>query len=82
MELYEYYKSLDKKEREAYAERAGTTLLYLNNHIMKPRPKGIKGASLDYMQRLARASDGKVDLSEVVDHFVARNRYSGSRWAA
>ena len=79
MDIYQYYLSLDEEGREAFAERAKTKLRYLTSHIMKPRPKPIKGASLGYMERLSKATNGEVELSGVVSHFADRSLYSGSK---
>jgi len=78
MELYDYFKSLDDDGREGFASRAETSVNYLSTHIMKPRPRPIKGASVPYMQRLSEATEGAVSLHEVLSHFTDREHYSGT----
>lgn len=50
---------------EAYAERAETTVGYLRVHVLHAR----KPASLAFMRRLAAATDGRVSLAEVLQHY-------------
>ena len=65
MKLADYIKSLDQEGREEYAKRCGTTLNYLNTHILhankEPR-KRLRTA-------LAIQSGGKVSIKEVLNHF-------------
>jgi hypothetical protein len=71
MNLYDYLRELDHKDvkgvnlLEAYAARVGTSAGYLRVHVLKAR----KAASLRYMRKLAKASEGKVSLAEVLMHY-------------
>ena len=71
MKLYDYLRELDRTDArgvnplEAYAVRVGTSAGYLRVHVLKAR----KAASLRYMRKLAKASEGNVSLSEVLMHY-------------
>ena len=78
MELIDYFNSLSEEERSEYAGRVPTTVKYLVHHIMKPRPKKIKGASIPYIQKLANASNGEVSFLDACAHFADRKTYTGS----
>lgn len=71
MTLYDYLRELDCVDAkgmnplEAYAERVGTSSGYLRVHVLKAR----KAASLRYMRKLAKASEGNVSLAEVLMHY-------------
>lgn len=67
MTLLAYYRSLPYGERKAYAERAGTSLGYLNNHLMRALPTRTPRKAL--RRRLATASQRRVTLAEVDAHF-------------
>lgn len=60
-----YWKALDKNERQAFAERAGTSSEYIRAHLYygrkTPRPQLINN--------LATASQGQLKLADVLDHF-------------
>lgn len=75
MEFREYYLSLTEDQREAYAERAGTTIGYMPQLIAVPPFKTPKP---DLMRRLAEASEGNVTLPEVLDHFYGAKSASKS----
>lgn len=71
MKLYDYLRELDRIDSrgdnslEAYAARVGTSAGYLRVHVLKAR----KAASLRYMRKLAKASEGNVSLPEVLMHY-------------
>lgn len=65
MKLKTFYRQLPRAEREAYAKRAGTTVNYLENHLIPAR----KMPRRDLMERLAAASNGEVSLDDVIQHF-------------
>lgn len=71
MTLYDYLRELDRPDYsdvnplEAYADRVGTSAGYLRVHVLKAR----KAASLRYMRKLAKASEGNVSLTEVLMHY-------------
>ncbi|WP_447956528.1 hypothetical protein [Vreelandella sp. EE7] len=65
MKLRDYLKKLDEPSLEAFAERAGTSTKYLRAHVVS----GSRGASLKFMRSLARASEGKVSLLEILEHY-------------
>lgn len=63
-----YYKSLTVAEREQYAARAKTTLMYLVSHIF--RMKGsTRTPKPELLINLAIASEGQVSLDEAIDYF-------------
>lgn len=65
MKLKTYYRQLNHNERQAYALRARTTINYLDNHLIPGR----KLPRQDLLKRLAEASEGNVELDDVLDHF-------------
>lgn len=65
MRLREYLKSQDEKSLGQFAQRVGTSAKYLRAHVIG----GTRGASLKFMRALARESDGKVSLPEVLMHY-------------
>ncbi len=69
MDFKAYYRSLDRSEREAYAVRAGTTVGYLENHLVYAR----KMPRRDLIERLANATEGAVSLDEIIEHFFKRS---------
>ena len=69
MDWKNWYRGLNRAEREAYAQRAGTTTKYIEIHLMQrhrcPRP--------DLMARLADATLGRVSYEDLVMFFFAKN---------
>lgn len=66
-----YYQNLTVAQRRAYAERAGTTLMYLVSHIYR-----LKGSTRipkhELLINLAIASEGEVSIDEAIDYFHVR----------
>jgi len=65
MKLKDYWKKLDEKGREAFASRAGTTVLtidrkYLNSINIPRRSK---------LTQLIEATNGAVSRDEMLNHF-------------
>jgi len=65
MNFIEYYKNLDEKDREAFADKADTTVLtverkYLNGKNVPRREK---------LNKLIAATRGEVSRFEMLDHF-------------
>jgi len=60
-----FFYSLNAKERAAYCRRAGTTVNYLQRHVITrrklPRPESMK--------RLAKASQGRVTVRKLLEFF-------------
>jgi len=65
MKLPEYIKSLSDDELIAYAQRCGASAKYIRSHIYYSRREPRKALR----EALARESQGKVSLQEVLDHF-------------
>lgn len=65
MDFKTYFSSLSKEEREAFARRAGTSVAYIQIHLMPrnriPRP--------ELMQKLCKASRGKISRQALLDFF-------------
>lgn len=65
MRFAEYWVSLNEQQQEAFAQRAGTTILTIDRKYLKaknvPRPKR--------MVRLIDATEGNVSRKEMFDHF-------------
>lgn len=68
MKFEEYYRSLRGKERDRYAQRAGTTRAYIEAHLLAP-PERRKVARKKLVEGLAAASDGNCTVSEILEHF-------------
>lgn len=65
MTLRDYLESLSEADLEQYAHRVGTTTKYMRAHV-----KGAtRGASLKFMRALARESNGRVGLLDVLRHY-------------
>ena len=65
MNFKTYYRSLDRKGREDYAQKANTSVQYIDGHLIHRR----KIPQKKLMNALADASNGNVTLAEVVGHF-------------
>jgi hypothetical protein len=65
MKLGDYIRSLSTVERDEYARRCGTTPGYLNIHILHSRKEPRRALR----EALARESDEKVSIAEVLEHF-------------
>ncbi len=65
MDFKLYFCGLTPLERDAYADRAGTTVRYIQCHLITrrkiPRPRS--------MQKLAAASEDSVSLDELLAYF-------------
>lgn len=69
MDLRDYYETLERDGKAAYAERAGTHPEYLRIHLIpahKP-PDRIPRPAL--LKSLADASGGAVTMDDVIRHF-------------
>lgn len=62
-----YWKNLTTEERAAYAKRAGTSPEYIRAHLFYGR----KVPRKSLINNLATASQGKLKLSDVLDHFFS-----------
>ncbi|MEB4590112.1 hypothetical protein VSS37_03885 [Candidatus Thiothrix sp. Deng01] len=67
----DFYESLSKEERKAYAENAGTTLNYLVAHVFRASGYS-RRPSNRLLVGLAMASEGKVSLDEAIDYFLVQ----------
>lgn len=67
MNYREYFRSLDSANRARHAERAGTSVAYINIHLI-PRRKIPRRKT---MQALADATDGTCSYSDIVDYFYS-----------
>ncbi len=65
MRLADYIQSLSPEAREVYARRCGTTPSYLRIHIITAKKEPRRALR----EALARESEGKVSLEEVLEHF-------------
>ncbi len=65
-----WYRSLTKEEKQAYAERAGTTRTYIEVQLVSRRRIPRK----DLMHRLASASLGRVGFDDVVRFFLIEGK--------
>jgi hypothetical protein len=65
MNYRDYFRSLDSEGRERHAVRAGTSVAYINIHLI-PRRKIPRQKT---MQALADATDGICSYSDIVDYF-------------
>ncbi len=65
MDFKRYFYGLTPSERDAYAYRAGTTVRYIQCHLITRR----KIPRLKSMQKLAAASEDSVSLDELLAYF-------------
>lgn len=65
MKLREYINQLDSEALIAYARRCGIAISYLRLHVKYAS----KDPSVSLIKSLSRESEGKVSLSEVLEHF-------------
>ncbi|ALV76813.1 TPA: hypothetical protein ACPHWC_004667 [Pseudomonas aeruginosa] len=71
MELAAYIREIDRPKEasgnplERYAERCGVTVGYMRIHVLYAR----KDPRFRLLRALARESEGKVSLAEVLQHF-------------
>lgn len=65
MRLSDYINSLSDTEKAEYAKRCGTTFHYLDVHIRR----ATKECRKPLRDALARESEGKVSITEVLQHF-------------
>ncbi len=65
MRLREYIHNLDLSGQKAYAMRCGIAVSYLRLHIKYAS----KDPSISLIKSLARESEGRVSLGEVLEHF-------------
>jgi len=63
----DYWRGLSKEEREAYAARAGTTVKYIETHLVSVPPRKVPRPAL--MNGLAEASRGRVSKADLLRHF-------------
>lgn len=65
MKLREYINGLDTEAMTAYAKRCRIAINYLRLHVKYAS----KDPSVSLIKSLARQSEGKVSLTEVLEHF-------------
>ncbi len=65
MKLRDYITDLDLRGLEAYATRCRIAVSYLRLHVKYAS----KDPSVSLIKALARESEGRVSLSEVLEHF-------------
>lgn len=63
-----WYRSLTAQEKDAYAERAGTTRRYIEVQLVFRR----RNPSLEMIKRLADASLGRLSHDDVARFFLAK----------
>lgn len=75
----DYWRGLSKDERQAYASRAGTTVKYIETHLIGVPPRKIPRQNL--MGGLAKASRGRVSQEDLLRHFYSMNNHTDSPFA-
>ncbi|KOP51101.1 hypothetical protein OX90_28660 [Pseudomonas coronafaciens pv. porri] len=65
MKLRDYINGMTPKDLDAYARRCGISLSYLRLHVKYAS----KDPSVSLIKSLARESQGRVSLAEVLEHF-------------
>jgi len=72
MHIIDYYNSLNREEKIAFAARAGTTIGYLKSHIFtKVGFRKVPGIQL--LAGLANATEGNTSVEEIVEYFVTES---------
>lgn len=62
----DYYRSMSREDRQAFAGRAGTSTAYIEIHLL-PRRKMPKKET---MLALAKASNGGLAFEDLVNYFL------------
>lgn len=65
MTFNDFYKGMDQDELKAYADRCGTTVLYLKHQLRRAN----KVPRADLLNALWEQSRGKLTRQDVLDHF-------------
>jgi hypothetical protein len=65
MKLSDYIRSLDQAALNSYAERCNSTPIYISTHLLHARKEPRKALR----EALSRESQGKVSMTEVLEHF-------------
>lgn len=65
MKLRDYISAMASKDLAAYARRCGISLSYLRLHVKYAS----KDPSVSLIKALARESQGRVSLADVLEHF-------------
>lgn len=60
-----FYQNLSKAERAAYADKAGTSVAYIENYLLGAK----KVPRRNLMQELAKAAEPECTLKDLLDHF-------------
>jgi len=68
MRFDKFYKAMTTLEREAYAKRVGTSRKYFDNHLIV-KPSRRVTPRRDRLLTLAKESDGKCSLIDVIEYF-------------
>ena len=69
MNLRDYFYGLSPAERDAFADRAGTSAAYLTFHLIPSRRKPDRFPHIKLQRRLVAASKGGITLDAVRTHF-------------
>lgn len=69
MEFPTYYRSLTPDEKARFAKKAKTTRNYIEIHLLTPDRERRKTPRNGLMDRLAKASGGKVSKVELLAYF-------------
>jgi hypothetical protein len=70
MKFKDFYRSLDRSDREDYAKRAGTTTNYIEIHLMASRPLR-KIPRTPLMKALVDEARGACSLEDLLKHFYS-----------
>ena len=70
MDFEEFYRSLRGKERDEFADRAGTTRAYIESHLLAPVERR-KVPRRPLLESLAEATDGKCSVSDLLSYFYS-----------
>lgn len=71
MNPFAYYQTLNKKEKENYASRSGSTFGYLNTHVFS-RSGPRKRIGNELVVSFHIESEGNVSLDEAIDYFLVQ----------
>lgn len=76
MKYRDYFSGLHADQREAYAQRAGTSAAYVQIHLMASPPRKIPRPEL--LRSLAEATEGACTFQDVLAHFYPDNADQGA----
>lgn len=77
-----FFFSLSADDRQQYAQKAGTTVSYIEKHFLSPNPVKRKMPRPELLDRLVNASEGELTHKELADYFYIEKARAHKKQAA